>query len=170
LQRYWAAKWSQFHAAIAPSDTRFKRAYEFRGSIMNIARPFKPVDLDKAQDVDVEGHIRDLVRHDSTAHREATADSELAASKLGTLIGRVSGSSAREIDHLIGELRGLRDKLQTDGERVQHDIVEYAALTQSVMQLTKIISDGVTHVKKPDGGAASGSVHRPPIGNAAREI
>jgi hypothetical protein len=137
---------------------------------MNVARPLKSVEFDKSEAVDVEGHIRDLVRHDGTAHREAIADSELAASKLGSLIGRVSGSSAREIDHLIGELRGLREKLQADGERVQHDIVEYAALTQSVMQLTKIISDGVMHVKKPDGGTASGSLHKPPIGNAAREI
>jgi len=137
---------------------------------MNIARPFKSVDHDKAQEVDVEGHIRDLVRHDGAALRETNAESELAASNLGTLVGRVSGGSAREIDNLIGELCSLRERLQAEGDRVQRDIVEYASLTQSVMQLTKIIADGVTHVKKTNGGHARGSAHKPPIGAAAREI
>jgi hypothetical protein len=135
---------------------------------MNVARPFKPVDLDKSEEVDVEGNIRDLVRHDSVAFREAVSDSEAAAGNLGGLIGRVSGSSAREIDNLIGELRTLRDKLQADGDRVQRDIAEYATLTQSVMQLTKIVADGVTHVKKPDAAHGSGTGHKPPVGATAR--
>jgi hypothetical protein len=34
--------------------------------------------------------------------------------------------------------------------------VEYAALSQSVIQLTKIIADGVTHLKKvPDAAGVS---------------
>jgi hypothetical protein len=33
-----------------------------------------------------------------------------------------------------------------DGSRVQHEIVEYTALSQSVIQLTKIIVDGMTRV------------------------
>ena len=48
-----------------------------------------------------------------------------------------------EIDNLIGDLQTLRRKLQTDGERIQRDIAEYAELSQQVMQLTKIISDSV---------------------------
>jgi hypothetical protein len=137
---------------------------------MNVARPLKSVELAKSEEIDVEGTIRDLVRHDGTPIRESIADSELSASKLGTLIGRVSGGSAREIDNLIGELRSLREKLQADGDRVQRDILEYAALTQSVMQLTKIISDGVTHVKKPDDRKAPPSGQKPPVGAAARDF
>ena len=41
--------------------------------------------------------------------------------------------------------------MDDDGHRVQRDIVEYASLSQSVIQLTKIVSEGMTHVKKvPD--------------------
>jgi hypothetical protein len=48
-----------------------------------------------------------------------------------------------EIDGLLSELQTLRRKLQTDGNRIQRDIVEHAELSQQVMQLTKIISDSV---------------------------
>ena len=63
----------------------------------------------------------------------------------------MSGESTREIDYLIDGLKGLRKKLDDDGRRVQREIVEYASLSQSVIQLTKIVSEGMTHVKKvPD--------------------
>ena len=58
---------------------------------------------------------------------------------LSDLLGRVSKNSTGEIDSLIGEFERLRGKLQTDGERIQHEIEEYAALSQQVMQLTKTI-------------------------------
>jgi cell fate (sporulation/competence/biofilm development) regulator YlbF (YheA/YmcA/DUF963 family) len=37
----------------------------------------------------------------------------------------------------------LDKKLQTNGDRIQHYIEEYAELNQQVMQLTTIISDSV---------------------------
>jgi len=119
----------------------------------NFAKPLGSAEADKADvdtsaEVEVEGNIRELVRRDSSALRQTESDSDTAANNLNALLRRVSGSSTREIDHLIGELRNLREKLQADGNRVQRDIVEYAALSQSVIQLTKIISEGVTHVKK----------------------
>jgi hypothetical protein len=98
--------------------------------------------------VEVESNIRELVRRDATALRQAESDSELAANNLSTLLRRVSAHSTREIDLLIGELRTLRDKLHADGNRVEREIVEYAALSQSVIQLTKIIADGVVQIKK----------------------
>ncbi len=42
----------------------------------------------------------------------------------------------------------LREKLETDSRRLQNDVSEYAALSQQVMQLTKIISESVR--KLPD--------------------
>jgi hypothetical protein len=132
-----------------------ERGGQGRGSLMNILKTYGP-DAEKSQDVEVEGNIRELVRRDSTTFRHADGDSELAANSLSTLLRRVSGNSAREIDNLIGELRILRDKLQADSTRVERDIVEYAALSQSVIQLTKIIAEGVTHVKKvPDAPSIS---------------
>ena len=124
---------------------------------MKFVKPLGLAETDNSAKMEVEGTIRDLVQRDSTAFREAEGDSELAANNLSALLRQVSGSSTREIDNLIGELRTLRAKLEADGNRVQRDIVEYAALCQSVTQLTKIISEGVTHVKKlPDAPSISG--------------
>jgi hypothetical protein len=67
----------------------------------------------------------------------------MAAADLATLLGRVSEASTREIENLIGELRGLREKLKTDCDRIRGDVTEYVELSQGVMQLTAIISDGV---------------------------
>ena len=64
------------------------------------------------------------------------------------MLRRVSGNSTTEIDNLIGELRALREKLLADGNRVERDIAEYAALSQSVIQMTKIITESMTQVKK----------------------
>jgi hypothetical protein len=66
-------------------------------------------------------------------------------------VSQVSGESEREIDHLIDGLRHLRQKLDDNGRRVRREIVEYASLSRSVIQLKKIVSEGMTHGKKvPD--------------------
>ena len=118
---------------------------------MNFAKQRGTGDGDKPTEVEIEGNIRELVRRDATALRQGSGENDVAANRLSSLLRRVSGNSAREIDNLITELKTLRDKLQSDGTRVERDIIEYAALSQSVSQLTKIISDGVTQVKKvPD--------------------
>jgi chemotaxis protein histidine kinase CheA len=127
-----------------------------RGVIMNFAKPRGTNENDKPVENEIEGNIRELVRRDSPAIRHGDPDGELAANSLSSLLRRVSANSAREIDNLIGELRILRDKLQADSTRVEREIVEYAALSQSVIQLTKIIADGVTQVKKvPDAPSIS---------------
>ncbi|MGB7035667.1 MAG: hypothetical protein WBD71_09075 [Xanthobacteraceae bacterium] len=112
---------------------------------MNFARPFVSAEIDKPAEIEVEGNIRELTRGGS-ALRQSDGDGEMTASNLGGLLRRVSGSSTRQIDNLIGELRTLREKLQTDGDRVQREIVEYAALSQSVMQLTKIVAESVKNL------------------------
>jgi hypothetical protein len=123
---------------------------------MNSVKPRVAVEIEKPA-TEIEGNIRELVRRDTTAFRQVDTDSEMAANNLSSLLRRVSGNSAREIDNLIGELRALREKLQADSDRVERDIVEYASLSQSVIQLTKIIAEGVTQVKKvPDAPSISG--------------
>jgi len=70
-------------------------------------------------------------------------EGQMSGENLGDLLGRVSKTSSVEIDNLIGEFEVLRRRLQTDGDRIRREIEEYKALSQKVMQLTKIISDGV---------------------------
>jgi hypothetical protein len=47
----------------------------------------------------------------------------------------------RELDKVIAELQALREKLQSDGARVEREMVEYATLSQSTLQSTKVISE-----------------------------
>jgi hypothetical protein len=123
---------------------------------MNMFQQRGATETGKPTDAEIEGNIRELVRRDPTALRQNGGDSEVAAHSLSSLLRRVTSNSAREIDSLIGELQTLRDRLQADGERVERDIVEYAALSQSVIQLTRVIAEGVTQVKKvPDAPSIS---------------
>ncbi len=119
---------------------------------MSFAKPIASAEIDKSAETEIEGNIRELVRRDVTALRQPEGETELTGNNLSTLLRRVSGNSTREIDNLMTELQTLRDKLQTDGDRIQRDIMEYAALNQSIMQLTKIISESVR--KLPDALAA----------------
>ena len=106
---------------------------------------------------EVEGQIREFVRRDVAAvRRETDSESQMVATNISSLLQRVSGSSVQEIDRLIGELKSLRETLHQEGARVQREIVEYASLSQSAMQSTKIIADTLTRWKKvPDAPSIS---------------
>ena len=81
-------------------------------------------------------------------------DGEKSAGSIGDLLDQVSNNSVREVHGLIGELRQLSAKLQADGDRIKRDIVDYEALSQQVMQLTKIISDSVATLTPATNGRA----------------
>ena len=65
-----------------------------------------------------------------------------------SLVSGISVRSVQEIDHLIDGLQGLREKLNNDGDQLHRQITQYAAFSQSVIELTKIVSDGMTSVDK----------------------
>lgn len=68
------------------------------------------------------------------------------------MLRRVSEASRREIENLVSELQTLDKKLlQTDGNRIQRDIEEYAELSQHVMQPTTIIADSVKNLPSAAG-------------------
>lgn len=122
---------------------------------MSSLKPLDVKSLDKSIETEVEGNIRELVRRDGAGSRQGSGqptnqavhqgsgDSEVSANNLNALLRRVAGNSAREIDDLIDELQSLRDKLEADGHRVQRDLMDYADLSQAIMQMTKIISESV---------------------------
>ena len=116
---------------------------------MSFVKPLGSAKISNSTEVEVEGNIRGLVRDNAAFRQAENSDGEMATSSLTTLLDRVSGNSTHEVDNLIGELHGLlRKKLQADSNRIRRDIEEYAALSQSVMQLTKIVSDSMK--KLPD--------------------
>src|SRR5262245_37674685 len=109
----------------------------------------KSADVDQKSEAAVEGEIRDFVRRDgANLRRQPESDSEIVASNISALLQRVAGTSVQEIDRLIAELQTLRELLHEEGARVQREIAEYANLSQSAMQSTKIIAESLGRWKK----------------------
>jgi hypothetical protein len=93
----------------------------------------------------LEGEIRELVSQDTTAPPlQQGNDNELAASNIGSLLQRVSGTSIQEIENLIAELQILRGKLQNEAARVQREIVGYALLIQDAKKSISTISESLS--------------------------
>jgi hypothetical protein len=99
---------------------------------------------DKPSEPELEGNIRTAV-WDSAAARKAVEgeDDQMSPGDLAATLREISRVSMDEVDLLIRELKTLRRKLQTEGERIERDITEYATLSTQAMQLTKIVVDGV---------------------------
>jgi hypothetical protein len=114
---------------------------------MTLIKTRDPADPNQTESA-VEGEIREFVRRDvSTLRRTPEADSEMVASNIGSLLQRVAGTSVQEIDRLISELQSLRELLQAESSRVQNEITQYAHLSQSAMQSTKIIAESLSKWK-----------------------
>ncbi len=93
----------------------------------------------------LEGEIHEVISRTATARRVPQQnDNELAASHIGSLLQRVSGTSVQEIEKLIAELQILRDTLQKEAARVQREIVGYTALIQNARRSISIISESLS--------------------------
>lgn len=110
-------------------------------------------EADLAVVTDVEAGIRDFVRNDiaylrrapSILNTEGAADAgaEATVNNVNTLIQRVAGVSANEIDSLIGELQSLRGLLHDEGHRVQRELENFSKLSQAAMKSTRLIADNL---------------------------
>ena len=105
---------------------------------------------DRPLDTEVDGEIREFMRREVVTDpaRQPENENELVANNINSLLQRVTGTSAQEIDKLITELQMLRDRLQSEAARVQSDIVEYATLSQAALHSTKIIAESLSQLKK----------------------
>ena len=100
-------------------------------------------------DIGVEGKDRQSAGHDFAPQQRPTGDD--GAGHLSSLMQRVAKTALQEIDELIAELRRRREKLLSESARVQREIIEYAKLSQSAIQSTKIITQRLSSLKKvPD--------------------
>jgi ABC-type transporter Mla subunit MlaD len=99
---------------------------------------------DKPSEPELEGNICTAV-WDSAAARKAVdgEDDQVSAGDLAASLRQVSKESIDEIDRLIVELQTLRRKLKADGDRIERDIRQHAALSEQAIQLTKIVFEGV---------------------------
>jgi hypothetical protein len=107
------------------------------GQTMSTSEPFE---FAKYRRPEFDGPLR-------RARAPESYDDPMPPENLSDLLGRVSINSTGEIDSLIGDFEQLRRKLQTDSERIQREIEEYTALSQQVMQFTKVISESVDKVR-----------------------
>jgi hypothetical protein len=91
---------------------------------------------------------RDLARSKKLA---ATDGNMSNVEHLEDIVRQMLLASTSEIDRLIHDLKNLRGKLEKDSNRIQTEIVEYASLSQSAGQLTKMVSDSVTQIERGSG-------------------
>jgi hypothetical protein len=105
-------------------------------------------EIDKTPEIDFSGDIQKLASARALRPVEE-AGGETAGHGVGTLMDRLSEAPRREIEGLVGTLMTLHKKLQTDGDRIQHEIENYAALNRRVMQLTTIVADSVGKLPAP---------------------
>jgi chemotaxis protein histidine kinase CheA len=110
---------------------------------MNVVKPIGYAEMDKSTETDIEANIHELASSAIAAREAESSNEEVSATDLNKSLRRLSETSTREIENLVGELQTLRRKLQTDGNRIQRDIEQYAELSQQVMRITTIISDSV---------------------------
>ena len=92
--------------------------------------------------------MRNLLRgKKANGTAEVLVESEERNVELASMISQISSQSVQEIDHLINGLQGIRYKLDHDGDRIQRQIGQYVNFSQSIVDLAKIVSDGMTAIK-----------------------
>ena len=91
--------------------------------------------------------MRNLLRgKKANGSASVSSESEERNVELTSQISQISFRSVQEIDHLIGGLQGIRQKLDDDGDRIEREVGEYVTFSQSIVDLTKIVSDGMTAI------------------------
>jgi hypothetical protein len=121
----------------------------------------KPSDLTRS-DKSAKSNIRDLPPQQNGALGRPNDKGAQASS----LMERVTLESTLEIDRLIGDLNKLRRRLEDEGNRVQRDVAGHSAFSQSVIQLTQIVSDSMAHVK---ADSSPPSVSQIPVNRSDRD-
>lgn len=104
-------------------------------------------EIDQATNRGFEGEIREFIRRDATQRRAPREAGQTGVENASNLIDRVAGASIEEIDRLIIELQGMREMLHREGERVRHELSNYAGLSQSAMHSMKITADTLAQFK-----------------------
>ena len=129
------------------------------------------VEHDQSAETQVEGEIREFVRHDvaTSRRREPESESEMVASNINSVLQQATATSVQEIDNLITELQTLRDKLHSEAARVQREIV---SLLNGYVESADPRGPAVDqdHRRKPDPVEKSPRRHRVRVQNRAPHL
>jgi ABC-type transporter Mla subunit MlaD len=79
------------------------------------------------------------MRRDPKDSTDFVANVDLLAQRAASLV---------ELRSVIRELQQLHDFLQSEGERLQREISEYAQLSKATANSTRLIADNMTNWKK----------------------
>ena len=94
---------------------------------------------------EVEGALRELardagpIRRDPKDATDFVANVDLLAQRAASLV---------ELRSVIRELQQLHDFLQSEGERLQREISEYAQLSKATTNSTRLVADSMMNWKK----------------------
>jgi hypothetical protein len=115
-------------------------------------------ELGKSAEIRMERKVRDVVRSEFAPRRRPDSDlpgpvgsvrqQRPADNVLAGHIGSVTESSLQEIDDLIVVLRRRREELISESAHVQRAVIEYAKLSQSTMQSTRIITESLSYLSR----------------------
>jgi hypothetical protein len=84
-----------------------------------------------------EGDVCDLARAKPAAQPET--DTEIAP-----IIQKLGAASIAEIDWLMTEVQEARNYLQSEGERIEQEVLRYENLTQLASMTAKIVLDAIS--------------------------
>jgi hypothetical protein len=109
-----------------------------------------------------EGEIREFVRKDVAPWRKRpeTPAADAPAENVSMLVQRVAGASLGEIDHVIEELRTMREFLRSEGDRVQREIAGYATVSQAAAASMKVISESMEQWRSSSSANAPSTAYR----------
>lgn len=122
---------------------------------MNADRSEKPAEVGQAA-AQFDGEISDFIRRNVTALRRPQPAVSADVNNVNTLIQRVAGISLSEIENLIEELRGMRDFLEGEGERVQREIAGFTHLSKHARSHLETMADHMAQWKAGMAGAEPG--------------
>jgi ABC-type transporter Mla subunit MlaD len=98
---------------------------------------------------EVEGALREFarepMRRDPKDATDFVANVDLFAQRAASLV---------ELRSVIRELQQLHDFLQSEGERLQREISEYAQLSKATTNSTRLIADNMMNWKKAAKGSS----------------
>ena len=129
----------------------------------NAVEQVPDVDVERVRDVDgaslddqilefvvdgasLEDRIREFVQDNPPIH-ESIETSESAVNDVCSLVQLVAGTSLKEIDDVIVELRQLRVFLVSEGERLQRELADYGKLTRATLRSSRIVTDSLPSCK-----------------------
>jgi hypothetical protein len=109
---------------------------------MNMASPTRSANHAQAAAVEVEGELRAILKSSASGSASAKSFNETSASS-NPFIQHVLVPSLKEIDKAIAQLQQMRDFLQSEGQRIERELAQYAQLGEAAMKSTKIIADNM---------------------------